>query len=259
MRRRRKKIKRHHRVNKRFIPNILTVFNMFLGFMAIVLIMKGNPVKAGWLILFAGMFDAVDGKIARLLGIPSKFGTEFDSFADTVSFCMAPSLLIYSVYTEGLPPLLAGIISIVPLLFGTIRLARFNLIDDEIPSPYFTGLTTPLNALFIFGYVLFNHQVYGHMGDPRVALVLVVVLGFLLISRVRFSKFPLLSFKKGRKNTMQLLGVLGTVVALIIWKGLVLFPLIVIYVSWSILNWVIHPQRFEEDSIYTDEKEEIII
>ena len=96
---------------KRFIPNLITVFNMFLGFLAIGMLINGEPIKAGWLILFAGMFDAIDGKIARLLGIPSRFGTEFDSFADTVSFCAAPSVMIYTIYVQQLPPILGAFIS----------------------------------------------------------------------------------------------------------------------------------------------------
>lgn len=259
MRYRSRKIRKKRRINKRFIPNIFTMMNMFLGFLAIIMIIEGNPIKAGWLILIAGAFDAVDGKIARQLGIPSKFGTEFDSFADTVSFCMVPSLLVYSVYTEGLHPFLAGIMSMIPLLFGTIRLAKFNLLDDDQPLPYFIGLTTPLNALLIVGYMLFNFRLFGNMGDSRVALVLVVVLGFLLISKIRFAKFPLLSFKHGKKNTLQLIGVLCTLISLLIWKGLVLFPLLAFYVSWSVLNWVLHPLGTEEDIIIITDKEDMIL
>jgi CDP-diacylglycerol--serine O-phosphatidyltransferase len=223
---------------------------MFLGFLAIGFLLKGDPIRAGWLILFAGVFDAIDGKLARLLGIPSRFGTEFDSFADTVSFCVAPALLIYRVYVDGLPPLLAGMFSFIPLLFGTIRLARFNLDQDDNPKPFYVGLTTPLNALTLFGYMLFSYQLSGEMGDPRIALVLTVVLGFMMVSPVRFAKLPLLSFKKGRTNSFRLLGFAAMALALILWQGLVLFPLLTIYITWSILNWMIHPHRLEEDYWY---------
>ncbi len=244
------------RIDKRFIPNIFTVFNMFLGFLAIGLLMNGEPVKAGWLVLFAGFFDAIDGKLARLLGIPSKFGTEFDSFADTISFCVAPSLLIYQSYVEGIPPLLAGFISFVPLLFGTIRLAKFNLDQSDGPKPYYIGLTTPLNALLLFGYMLFSYQLYGHTGDPRVALVLAVVSGFLMVSPVRFSKLPLLSFRQGKSNTLRLAGIIVLVLALILWQGIVLFPILVLYITWSILNWMLHPHRLENEMVYTGRQEE---
>lgn len=231
---------------KRFIPNIFTLLNMFLGFLAIVLVLKGEIVKASWLVLAAAVFDSIDGKLARLLGIPSKFGVEFDSFADTISFCAVPSVLVYTLWVNGIPPLLGGFISFIPLLFGTIRLARFNL-SQESPSPYYLGLTTPLNAVVIVGFILFNYRFYGHAGDPRIALVLVVVLGFLMISPVRFAKFPLFSFKQGFMNTFRLLSLLLGVIVFAIWQGLVLFPIAAFYVFWNIVQWMLNHHRFEDE------------
>ena len=251
-----------NRINKnrkRHIPNILTVLNMFLGFSAIGMLINGDPVKAGWLVLFAGVFDAVDGKIARLLGIPSRFGTEFDSFADTISFCVAPSVLIYTTYVQGLPPILGGLISFVPLLFGTIRLARFNVLQEKDPKPYFIGLTTPLNALFIFGYMLFCDKISGNTGDPRIAILLVVIMGLLMISPVRFSKIPLISFRKGRKNTYRLLGVFALLVSLILLRGIVLFPLLSVYILWCVVAWVINPHEIVDSmSIKNPSEREIL-
>jgi CDP-diacylglycerol--serine O-phosphatidyltransferase len=232
---------------RRFIPNLITVINMFLGFMGIVMMIKGDPIRGGWLILFAGLCDVADGKLARMLGIPSKFGVEFDSFADTVSFCAAPSLLIYTVYVEGLPPLFGGLIAFTPLLFGTIRLARFNIIQEDDPKSFFTGLPTPVNAIIIVSYMLFNHQIFGDMGDPRIALPMIVALGFMMVSPVRFSKFPLLSFKKGKSNTLQLIGVVVVITSAILWKGIVLFPLMSFYIVWSTVKWMIDHDRFEEE------------
>ncbi len=235
------------KLKRRVIPNVATVFNMFLGFLAIGFIVNGDPIRAGWLLLVAGIFDAIDGKLARLIGIPSRFGTEFDSFADTISFCTVPSLLVYSLYVEGLPPILAGVFSFFPLMFGTIRLARFNILQDENPKPYFIGLTTPLNAIIIVSFMMFNNRMYGNMGDPRIALVMVVALSFMMISKVRFSKFPLLSFKQGRSNTLRLTGVIITAGTVILSKGMVLFPLLAFYVLWSILQWMLDHNRFDEE------------
>jgi len=231
------------KINKNFIPNIFTVFNMFLGFMAIGMLFQGRPILAGWLILYAGLFDAVDGKLARMLGIPSKFGTEFDSLADTISFCVAPSFLLYTTYISGLSPLIGGFISFIPLLFGTIRLAIFNLDTDEDPKSYFTGMPTPVAAMTIFGYFLFNQRLYQTDGDPRIALVIAIALGFLMVSKIRFNKFPMLSFKKGKSNTTALLSVIIMLISLIIWKGLVLFPVAVFYITWNIINWMVSPHR----------------
>ena len=235
------------RLKRSFIPNMATVFNMFLGFMAITLILNGEPIKAGWVMMVGGLFDIVDGKLARLLGLSPRFGTEFDSLADTISFCAVPSILIYSVYVEGLPFLLGAVISFMPLLFGTIRLARFNIDTGENPKPYFTGLTTPLAAITIISFMLYNYQSYGDMGDPRLALVLVAILSFLMISPVRFSKFPLLSFRKGRSNNMRLVGLIIILLSIIFFRGLVLFPLMAIYIFWSITQWVLDHDRFEQE------------
>ena len=232
---------------RRFIPNLITVINMFLGFMGIVMMIKGDPIRGGWLILFAGLCDAADGKLARMLGIPTKFGVEFDSFADTVSFCAAPSLLVYTVYVEGLPLLFGGLIAFTPLLFGTIRLARFNILQEDNPKSFFTGLPTPINAIIIVSYMLFNHQVFGEMGDPRIALPMIVTLGFMMVSPVRFAKFPLLSFKKGKSNTLQLIGVVVLITSAILWQGIVLFPLMSFYVLWSTVKWMIDHDRFEKE------------
>ncbi len=233
------------RINKRFIPNIFTVLNMYLGFSAIILIIAGDPIRGAWFVFAAGILDAFDGKLARMLGIESTFGTEFDSFADTISFCVAPSILIYTTWVNGLHPLIAIILSFVPIFFGTIRLAKFNLISDDNPKPYFTGLTTPLYAFMLFGFILFTNQRFGTNGDPRIALALAITFGFAMLSPIKFGKIPYLSFKMGLKNNIRLSYAIIVFVSIIIWQGLVLFPVLILYVFWSVINWIIHPDRME--------------
>ncbi len=234
---------------RHFIPNILTLINMFLGFLAIGLILNGQPVKAGVFIIIAGLFDVFDGKIARMLGISSRFGVEFDSMADTVSFCVVPSVLVYSLYVDGLPPLLGGLIAFMPLMFGTIRLAKFNLEQEPgKPKSYTVGLTTPIATITLFSYLFFNHQIDGDFGDPRTALMLVAVLGFLMVSPIHFAKFPLFSFKSGRANSILLIGFIFSMISLAIWKGYILMPLVAIYIGWNILHWLVNPHRDEEPS-----------
>ena len=234
---------------KHFIPNILTLVNMFLGFMAIGLILNGHPLKAGVFVLIAGLFDVFDGKIARMLGIESRFGMEFDSMADTVSFCVVPSILVYSLYVDGLYPLLGGLIAFMPLMFGTIRLARYN-IDQESgePKSYTLGLTTPIATITLFSYLFFNYQIHGDYGDPRTALMLVAALSFLMVSPIHFAKFPLFSFKSGRTNTILLLAFIFSMIILAIWQGFILMPLIAVYIGWNIINWLINPKRNDAPS-----------
>ena len=229
---------------KHFIPNILTLLNMFLGFMAIGLILNNMPVEAGIFIIIAGAFDVFDGKIARMLGIESRFGVEFDSMADTVSFCVVPSVLVHSLYVDGISPLLGGLISFVPLMFGTIRLAKFNI--DQEPGKiksYTIGLTTPIATITLFAYLFFNYQIDGNYGDPRTALMLVSALGILMISPIHFAKFPLLSFKSGRKNSILLILFILSIMIILIFRGYMLLPLASVYIGWNIVYWLINSQN----------------
>ncbi|MGD9343616.1 MAG: CDP-alcohol phosphatidyltransferase family protein, partial [Desulfuromonadales bacterium] len=78
------------------LPNLVTTGGLFAGFYGIVATMKGDYHIAAWFILISAIFDALDGKVARLTGTTSQFGVEYDSLADIVSFGVAPGLLMYS-------------------------------------------------------------------------------------------------------------------------------------------------------------------
>ena len=195
------------------------MINLFLGFLAIINIMSGRYFIACYFILAAGAFDSVDGKIARLMGIPTNFGKEIDSLADMVSFCLAPSILVYSIYTQNMPGITGEIIASAPLIMGAIRLARFNIVEHNEHPADFTGLPTPMNALSIASLVLFIEHIKidnPEYSQPRLLLPLILSLSYLMVSRVRYAKFPLLSLNSGRQNTMRLVGVLIFVVAFII-------------------------------------------
>jgi CDP-diacylglycerol--serine O-phosphatidyltransferase len=195
---------------KQHLPSIFTLINLFLGFLAIINTMAGHYYIACYIILAAGAFDSVDGKIARLIGIPTNFGKEIDSLADMVSFCLAPSILVYSLYTQNMPGITGELIASAPLIMGAIRLARFNTeVYDEQPA-YFTGLPTPMNALSIASLVLFIEHFKidnPEYSQPRLLLPLILSLSYLMVCRVHYAKFPLLNFKSGRQNTLRLLAV----------------------------------------------------
>ena len=195
---------------KQHLPSIFTLINLFLGFLAIINTMAGHYYVACYIILAAGAFDSVDGKIARLIGISTNFGKEIDSLADMVSFCLAPSILVYSLYTQNMPGITGELIASAPLIMGAIRLARFNTeVYDEQPA-YFTGLPTPMNALSIASLVLFIEHFKidnPEYSQPRLLLPLILSLSYLMVSRVHYAKFPLFNFNSGRQNTLRLLGV----------------------------------------------------
>ena len=195
---------------KQHLPSIFTLINLFLGFLAIINTMSGNYYVACYIILAAGAFDSVDGKIARLIGISTNFGKEIDSLADMISFCLAPSILVYSLYTQNMPGITGELIASAPLIMGAIRLARFNMeVYDEQPA-YFTGLPTPMNALSIASLVLFIEHFKidnPEYSQPRLLLPLILSLSYLMVSQIHYAKFPLLNFNSSRQNTLRLLGV----------------------------------------------------
>ena len=231
-----------HKSKKRFFPNTLTILNMFLGFIAIILIMKNEYFNAGLLILLAGIMDIFDGKIARLLGISSKFGVEFDSLADTVSFCIAPSVLVYSLYTKDLPFLLGLILSFIPLICGAVRLAKYNLeTNGDSHKSYFIGLSTPISTVTILAFMYYNNQIGGEgfYGNPTIALGLVVILGILMLSPIHFPKVPLITFKSTSANSVLLLILMACSLSLIVWKGFALLPICLGYIICNTFLWVV--------------------
>lgn len=230
------------RVTRSTIPGVFTILNFFFGFLAILMAAQHHFVEAAWLILGAALFDGLDGELARLLGTESRFGIEFDSMADLVSFCTAPAVLIYFAYVQDLHPILAASISLVPLIGGGFRLSRYNIQTLESPLSYFVGLSCPAQALTVASFILFNLDLYGSPGDSRVALPLVFILSFLMVSRIRYPKIPASGKeRRGRAGTIALLVVLAAVV---LWKNAVLFPLMVLYVSWGLVETLVHPDRF---------------
>ena len=226
---------------KRFFPNTLTILNMFLGFSSIILIMNDSFIEAGLLILLAGLMDIFDGKIARLLGISSKFGVEFDSLADVVSFCVAPSILVYNLYCNEFNSIIGAIFSFIPLIAGTVRLAKYNLESDEDnPKSYFVGLSTPISTVTILAFMYFSNQLGGsdYYGDPRLGLALVCFLGLLMLSPIHFPKVPLITFKSSSSNSILLLILIVCTVSLFIWKGIALLPICIGYIVMNTLLWI---------------------
>lgn len=181
------------------IPNSFTALSLLLGVISIVTTQLGNLELAAWMIVWCALLDVLDGVAARLLKATSNFGAEFDSMADLVSFGVAPAVLVLHaglqigdvVYdTDQFWLLLAAIAIFV--LAGAMRLARFNLVSEETPSGWFSGVPTTaaggglLSSLVL---VLLHHDDIAtslplHLYFP----VLMFVLAILMISRIRFPK-----------------------------------------------------------------------
>src|SRR5207245_332552 len=108
------------------VPSLFTLFNLFFGIWSMVLAARGEYYRAGWYIFFAGILDALDGRVARLSNTGSRFGAELDSLVDVVSFGVAPAFLLYQLEfsTAGQA---AWIFCYFYVMAAAIRLARFNV------------------------------------------------------------------------------------------------------------------------------------
>ncbi|MGE8205803.1 CDP-diacylglycerol--serine O-phosphatidyltransferase [Heyndrickxia sp. NPDC080065] len=140
---------------KKHIPNILTFGNLFCGFLSIGYIINGDSKNATILIFIAIMLDALDGRVARILGVSNEIGKELDSLADIVSFGVAPAFLTAHTYFSdfGMYGLIAS--GLLPL-FGAYRLARFNITSMNESLKYFKGIPITLSGGIIAFLVLFE-------------------------------------------------------------------------------------------------------
>lgn len=182
------------------LPNSLTAANMLFGFLAIIKCIQGNYSQAVWFIFVAFVFDALDGRVARIGGKESLFGKEFDSIADIVSFGMAPALMLFFLMAapESESSFLKNanwLIGFTYLLCSGIRLARFNVITHpliktkEIEAPkYFIGLPVPAAAGTISSLVLLINA-YG-FGKYQVLIpIFMLFVSWLMISEVPYPNF----------------------------------------------------------------------
>lgn len=190
-----------------FLPNMITLFNFFSGFLSLLLAAKGKLVPAAWLIFIAFLWDSLDGNIARMFNNPTPLGKELDSLSDLVSFVVAPAFLMARFLINDFTPWILLFI-FVYLACGALRLARFNLRPGN--KNYFEGLPTPAAALTVVS-VLLSCLKNGWMEKSffgMVAVAMMLMLGVLMVSTIRYPKFSAIPFKKWRSLLLMGLTVL---------------------------------------------------
>jgi CDP-diacylglycerol--serine O-phosphatidyltransferase len=132
------------------LPNIFTTGNLFVGFYSIIASVLGRYELAAVAILIGGLFDSLDGKIARWTHTTSRFGVEYDSLSDLVTFGMAPAILSF---LWALQPFrrIGWLAAFLFVVAGAFRLARFNANVEVVDKKYFVGLPIPAGAGVIEG------------------------------------------------------------------------------------------------------------
>jgi CDP-diacylglycerol---serine O-phosphatidyltransferase len=178
------------------LPSLLTLTSIFFAFYGTVLAIKHEFVVAAALILVAGFFDGIDGKVARLTNTTTRFGLELDSLADVISFGVAPAILMYMWALEPLARI-GWVSAFLFVVCGALRLARFNVQSGSIDPKRFNGLPIPGAAAMMATTVLFFHKLELNPADFRVSLLLLnTIIAFFMVSNVKFHAFKDLTLVK---------------------------------------------------------------
>ena len=184
------------------LPSLLTTGNLFCGFFAMLLTVEGRFTEASLAIFVAMVMDMLDGRVARLMKATSRFGVEYDSLADVISFGVAPAFLLYSFALRdlGRPAWFAAFLFVI---CGALRLARFNVITGTGDKRFFVGLPIPAAAAAAGSVVVLLH------GEELTRWTRVAVaVGTYLVALLMVSTFPYWSFKEvnwARRRPVQTL------------------------------------------------------
>lgn len=179
------------------LPSFFTLGNIFCGFYSIITSIHGSYGKAAYIIIAAGLFDVFDGKIARATNSTSKFGVEFDSLADLVSFGVAPSLLVYLWTLRTINHQIGWLVAFLFVACGALRLARFNTLVGVVSSDRFIGLPIPFGAAMLVSTMLFHDYWFGRIRQhPALIAILVGVVAVLMVSNIRYRSFKGISLPK---------------------------------------------------------------
>jgi len=213
--------------SKYFLPNAVTAMNMLLGFLSITMSFQGKFHMAAWLILLAMIFDALDGFVARKMNAFSEFGKEFDSFCDSVSFGLAPGILIFALLSRpgvNFPKELITPLAFMYALSGVVRLVKFNVVTTASSSKDdFSGMPIPNAANLIASYYLFMEAINQPL-SPKVLVGLALISAILMVSTLPF-KIPQKTFAFIPKKL-----VLPILVVFLYYLEYTLFPLGVYYI-----------------------------
>jgi CDP-diacylglycerol---serine O-phosphatidyltransferase len=178
-----------------WLPNLLTTGAMFAGFYAIVAAIDLKFENAGIAVFVAGMFDMLDGRVARWTNTASAFGKEYDSLSDMVSFGVAPAIVTYQWGVARIAeygPLWRRVGWLVCFFYAAaaaLRLARFNSRATQ-DKHYFEGLPSPAAAAIVASLVwLASDRINIGLEGLVLAFVVIASSGALMVSRFAFNSF----------------------------------------------------------------------
>lgn len=194
---------RHRRRAAFLLPSAFTIGNIFFGFFAMILALRGRFLWAAGCILIAAVVDNLDGRIARMTGTESDFGREFDSLADVITFGATPALVAH-LWGLSIWSRLGWLVPLYFVVCCATRLARFNVQTVRADKRFFVGLPCPAAAGGIACILLVAPQVEGRRWLLVGMAVALLLLGTLMVSTFRYWSFKSLDFRQPHSYRMAL-------------------------------------------------------
>jgi len=224
------------------LPNGFTLASLFFGVFAIVAASRSEFDTAGLYVVFGGICDALDGRVARATGTGSRFGSELDSLVDAITFGLAPAMIMYFAVLNR-----NGWDWMFSFLFtacAVIRLARFNVEQAGRAKKYFHGLPSPAAGMTLATYYwfsqtsLYNQTILGDLNWTTGLRGLMLLLSFLMISNVSYPAVPTVGFRK-ISEILGTLVVIATFIGVLFLRKEFYFPALVCYVLYGLVKTVI--------------------
>ena len=256
-----------------FLPNLLTAGNLFCGFVALTKIVEADlatgdfsPIKVALgFILLACIFDLLDGRVARMGGIESPFGREFDSLADLISFGVAPAFLVHRVVLKDVfsnNPEPGWFIASIYLICGAFRLARFNCLAAApnsgggkdflgFPIPSAAGLVASLTLLIIH----LNEKDKSLGPWKYLPVVVLLFLSAMMVSTIKYPSFKSLGLRSVSTFTKMLISALALGLILVWWRTIFFYALPAFFTLYLIYG-LIRPRISREVRREIEEDEE---
>jgi CDP-diacylglycerol--serine O-phosphatidyltransferase len=248
------------------LPNGFTLASLFFGMFAIVAASRGEFDTAGLYVVFGGVCDALDGRVARATGTGSRFGSELDSLVDAITFGLAPAMIMYFAVLNR-----SGWDWIFSFLFtacAVIRLARFNVEQAGRAKKYFHGLPSPAAGMTLATYYwfsqtdLYTQTVVGDLNWTTGLRGLMMLLAFLMISNVSYPAVPTVGFRK-ISEILGTLVVIATFIGILFLRKEFYFPALICYVLYGLAKTVIFGlldrRPIGDSPVISDEDEPLLL
>ena len=232
-------------MNLSVIPNSITLLNLFVGIIAVILLIENSlDVSDIFILTLICIFlDYLDGFIARILKVQSKFGSNLDSLADIISFGFVPGIIIYNMLKETHSDSIGSILSsLIPFLgfiitlSSAFRLARFS--TENKNDGFFRGLPTPANTIMIYSIAIIgsSDNFFSKMiMNYNFLILLSIISSLLLVSRIKLINFKFLDFSLSRLNKIRYLLIILFIVLLLFLKINAIPLVMILYILSSLV------------------------